>query len=317
MIVAFKISNNTREKMVKYYENLKRDKTPDYALFQAEEGGTIITLYQSNKVVFQGVSADVDANIWKETEAHLNNGIMPIETNKEKIKKTKEDIIDEKKEFYYISSIGSDEVGTGDYFGPIIVSSAYVNKDDIMFLEDLGVKDSKKLTDEKILSIAPTIIDKIPHKSVIYNNIEYNENYSSDMNMNKIKAILHNKVLLGLLKKQNFIYDKVVVDQFVYPKKYFMHLANEKNVFRKITFTTKAEDKCLSVACASLISRYIFLKEMDKLSAMLKITVPKGAGTVVDQVGIKIVKKYGIEKLKEVAKLNFKNTDKIKKELEN
>ena len=74
---------------------------------------------------------------------------------------------------------------------------------------------------------------------------------------------------------------------------------------------TKAEDKCLSVACASMISRYIFLKEIDKLSTHLGETVPKGAGTNVDEFGKKIVAKYGKDKLKEIAKLNFKNTSKI------
>ena len=75
---------------------------------------------------------------------------------------------------------------------------------------------------------------------------------------------------------------------------------------------TKAENKCLSVACASIISRYIFLKEYGKLSKELNIFLPKGAGNKVDEVGVTIAKKYGFDKLKEIAKLNFKNTSKIK-----
>ena len=84
-----------------------------------------------------------------------------------------------------------------------------------------------------------------------------------------------------------------------------------KNVFRKITFTTKAEDKCLSLACSSIISRYLFLKETEKMGEELGSFIPKGAGTLVDEYGIKIVNKYGKEKLREIAKLNFKNTEKI------
>ena len=60
-----------------------------------------------------------------------------------------------------------------------------------------------------------------------------------------------------------------------------------------------------------MISRYIFLKEMDKLSQSLGLTLPKGANPMVDEVGKKIVAKYGKEKLNQIAKLNFKNTDKI------
>ncbi len=130
--------------------------------------------------------------------------------------------------------------------------------------------------------------------------------------MNKIKAILHNKVLYQLLNKDNYYYDMIVVDEFAKKFVYFSYLKEVKNVVRNITFTTKAEDKCLSVACASIISRYIFLKEMDKLSKGLGIELPKGASTKVDLIGKEIVKKYGESKLRSIAKINFKNTNKIK-----
>ena len=68
MTIVFKVSDNIKSKMIKYYEDLKRDKTPPYDIFQADEGGTIITLYESGKVMFQGKSADVDAAMWKELD---------------------------------------------------------------------------------------------------------------------------------------------------------------------------------------------------------------------------------------------------------
>ena len=312
MVISYKISDNTKEKMIEYYADKKRPKTPDYALFQADEAGTVVTLYESGKVVFQGVSADIDANMWKEQEAFLNNGKMPEESKKkEKKKKDEFELAEERKRYYHINSIGSDEVGTGDYFGPIVVTATYVSTDDIMFLEDLGVKDSKKLTDEKILKVVPEIIKKIPYETVIYTNEEYNSN---DTNMNRIKAILHNKAILTLLKKDNYNYDKVVIDQFCFPKNYFGYLKDQPNVYRKIDFTTKAEDKCLSVACGSLISRYVFIKEMQKISRMLNMAVPKGASTKVDEFGKELVKKHGKDILKKIAKLNFKNTEKILKD---
>ena len=78
---------------------------------------------------------------------------------------------------------------------------------------------------------------------------------------------------------------------------------------------TKGESKCLSVAAASLISRYVFLKEFAKIQKEVDMLIPKGASTSVDDVAIKIIKKYGFDKLKDIAKLNFKNTDKIKEKL--
>lgn len=312
MVITLKVSDNTKEKMVEYFEDKKRAKTPDYAIFQADEADTVVTLYQSGKAVFQGTSADIDAAMWKQVEMNLNPGKKVEEKNsddKKKDDKKKDDGYDPA--IYHASSIGSDEVGTGDYFGPIVVSSAYITKEDIPFLEELGVRDSKKLTDEKILEVVPQIIKRIPYQSLILSNKEYNRNYSSDINMNKIKAILHNRVL-SKLKEEGYQYEYIVVDQFAKPYVYYNYLKDSSNVVRNITFMTKAEDKVLSVACASLISRFIFLKEFDKLGESLDTFLPKGAGDKVDKIGADIVKKYGIEKLEECAKLNFKNTEKIK-----
>lgn len=313
MTITLKVSDNTKEKMIEYFEDKKRSKTPPYAVFQADEADTVITLYESGKVVFQGISADIDANMWKEMERHLNPTKKVEMTNSEDKKKDKKEKeitkIDPK--IYYANSIGSDEVGTGDYFGPIVVTSAFITKEDIPFLEELGVKDSKKLTDEKIMEVVPQIIKQIKYSSIILNNKEYNEKYSEDINMNKIKAILHNKVLTNLVK-ENLPYQYIVVDQFAKPYVYFNYLKNVPNSIRNITFMTKAEDKVLSVACASLISRYIFIKEFDKLGEQLDMFLPKGASDKVDECGRKIVEKYGEQKLKDIAKLNFKNTEKIK-----
>lgn len=312
MTISFKISDSTKNKMLKYFEDKKRLKTPAYALFQADEEDTVVTVYESGKAVFQGVSADVDAMVWKQFEQQLNPGVKIDEKNSEtpKDKKDKPDLIIDKK-IYYSNSIGSDEVGTGDYFGPIVVTSAYVGKEEIAWLESIGVKDSKKLTDDKIMEIVPLIIKKIPYESIILANIDYNNKYSEDVNMNKIKAILHNKVLLQLTSK-HYSTDYVVVDQFAKPFVYYNYLKDSSNVYRNITFLTKGETRSVSVACASLISRYIFVKEMNKLSDAIGFNLPKGAGSLVDEVAYKITEKFGFDKLKEVAKLNFKNTEKIK-----
>lgn len=305
MTISFKISDETKEKMIEYYEPMKRLKTPPYAIFQADEADTVITLYESGKVVFQGISADIDANIWKEMEKMTTGKEV-----EEKEKKEKEEDAD-RFDYYFINSIGSDEVGTGDYFGPIIVTASYVKKEDIGFLEDLGVRDSKKITDQKIMKIADDIIKRIPHVTYILSNEEYNSWQQKGYNMNKVKAVLHNKVLLELMKKDNYMVDNVVVDQFTTPRSYFNFLKDENNVFKKITFTPRAEDKCLSVACSSIISRYLFINKMDELSKELNIIIPKGASVIVDQTGKKIVEKYGKDILNKIAKTNFKNTEKI------
>lgn len=297
MNVVIKVNDEIKKKMIEYYKDKVRDKKIPYVVFQAQEEDTVITMYESGKVMFQGVSADVDAAMWG----------TALENTKEKQAERKK----ENAKYYNCSAVGSDEVGTGDYFGPIVVTATFVSKEDIPFLEKLGVGDSKKIDDSKILKIAPEIAKKIKYKSVILSNREYNENYNKDINMNKIKAILHNRVLYQLVNEVRPKYDYIIVDKFAREARYYDYIKDQKVIQRDITFMTKAEDKNMAVACGSIISRYIFLKEFDKLCDSIHIPLPKGAGKDVDSIGEEVVEKYGEEKLKDIAKLNFKNTERI------
>ncbi len=297
MNVVIKVNDEIKKKMIEYYKDKVRDKKIPYVVFQAQEEDTVITMYESGKVMFQGVSADVDAAMWG----------TALENTKEKQAERKK----ENAKYYNCSAVGSDEVGTGDYFGPIVVTATFVSKEDIPFLEKLGVGDSKKIDDSKILKIAPEIAKKIKYKSVILSNREYNENYTKDINMNKIKAILHNRVLYQLINEVRPKYDYIIVDEFAREARYYDYIKEQKVIQRDITFMTKAEDKNMAVACGSIISRYIFLKEFDKLCDSIHIPLPKGAGKDVDSIGEEVVEKYGEEKLKDIAKLNFKNTERI------
>lgn len=305
---VIRVDNDTKKLMNEFYKDIKRDKTPPYAVFQADTGDTIVTLYESGKAMFQGVSADIEAGMWESIKKDKDNIDYFVDTKEVNIKKDIEVEIPSD-----ISSVGSDEVGTGDYYGPIVVTASFVSKENIPFLTELGVRDSKKLSDEQILKIVPKIIKKIPYKTIMLSNKEYNDNYGKDMNMNKIKAVLHNKVLTEMVKDNN--YDYIVVDQFEPEKSYYNHLSDVPNPLKGITFITKAEDKCLSVAVSSLISRYIFIKEMDKLGDKYGIFLPKGANYYVEDIGIKLVNKYGEKILHDIAKLNFSNTNKILKEV--
>lgn len=310
MTIVYKISDNLKNEIIEHYKETARENKPPYSVFQSNDAGTVVTLYESGKIMFQGVSADIDYNWWRDREKHLNNRDIDKEIAKKKaIEKNKKDDLKDPT-YKNVSTIGSDEVGTGDYFGPIVVTASFVSKEDIPFLEDMGVRDSKKLGDDKIMEVAPKIAKKIPFVTYTLSPEEYNQ--VGITNMNKVKAILHNKVLSTLLKRDDYKYDYIVVDQFALVDKYFEHIKNIPDKVTNISFTTHAEDKCLSVAVSSVISRYIFLKEMDKMSEKYGMNILKGAGPAVDELGVEFVKKYGLEELKKAVKINFKNTIKIR-----
>jgi hypothetical protein len=72
MTISFKVSKETIDKLNEFYIDLKREKTPPYAVFQADDGASVVTLYESGKIVFQGKDADLASQFWIETEK-MNN----------------------------------------------------------------------------------------------------------------------------------------------------------------------------------------------------------------------------------------------------
>ena len=293
MNIVIKVDEETKQKMIAYYKDKIRDKKIPYAIFQAQEEDTVITLYESGKAMFQGISADVDASMW----AMLQD--KKEETNNEE-------------DLYNITSIGSDEVGTGDYFGPVVVCAAYVNIEDIKFLEELKVKDSKQITDDYIRKIAPTIAKKIDYELLVLSNKEYNEKYKTIKNINKIKAIMHNKVLYTLHQRHSDC-NKIIIDEFAKENSYFNYLKEVTNVERNLIFTPKAENKNMAVATAAILARFTFLEIMDKLSDKYHEPLLKGASSEVDKQAERLIEKYGKEVLEDIAKLHFINTERILK----
>jgi ribonuclease HIII len=286
-------------KMKGYYKDTLVSKLPPGAVFVAKPAGCTVTAYKSGKVLFQGAEGESEARKWGSAE-------------KPKVKSpaTGKTMLPEN--FADWSVIGSDEVGTGDFFGPITVVSAFVKKEQIPLMKELGVKDSKNLNDAQIISIAKDLIKTIPYSLLVLHNDKYNKLQSDGMTQGKMKAILHNQAILHLLDKMAPEEPEgILIDQFVEKNTYFKHIHAQKKIQKeRVYFSTKGESIHIAVAAASIIARYAFLKEMDKLSAKAGVEIPKGAGKHVDIAAAKIIKRKGIEELKAMTKWHFANSEK-------
>ena len=84
---VIRVDNDTKKLMNEFYKDMKRDKTPPYAVFQADTGDTIVTLYESGKAMFQGVSADIEAGMWESIRKDKDNIDYFMDTKDTKIKK--------------------------------------------------------------------------------------------------------------------------------------------------------------------------------------------------------------------------------------
>jgi ribonuclease HIII len=195
------------------------------------------------------------------------------------------------------------------------VVAAYVSSEKIPLLTELGVKDSKNLNDSQIAKIAKDILEVVPYSLLTLHNKKYNELQGSGMTQGKIKALLHNQAIGHLLEKITPTSpDGILIDQFAEPGVYYRHLTGQSRIIKEnVYFSTKAEGVHLAVAAASIIARYAFVKEFEKLSKKCGFEIPKGAGAKVDLAAAKLIKQQGESALIEFTKLHFANTQKAKK----
>ncbi|AIM25159.1 ribonuclease HIII [Melissococcus plutonius] len=297
--VVMKVTKKELTKMQSFYSKKLIDKKVPYTLFIAKYKNVTITAYQSGKVLFQGEDAEKEAAYWK-SSTHSD-----LYQSKDSIK----DSLPEN--LAGLSVLGSDEVGNGSYFGPLTVCAAYVAKDNIKMLKAAGVKDSKNLTDNRIMQLAEMLKEKIPFKLLIVTPEKYNQ-IQTTYNAVHMKVALHNQAIALLLAKLAPIKpEAILIDQFTSPKNYYNYVQSEqRQVKAPIYFTTKGESYHVSVAAASIISRAAFLAELTKASNTIGFSLPSGAGDQSDQIAAKILKLGGMDLLKNYAKLHFKNTKK-------
>ena len=100
-----------------------------------------------------------------------------------------------------IERIGIDESGKGDYFGPLVIAAVFVDATTQRELALMQVRDSKKISDGRILELAPDIKTICPHSIVAIGPQKYNELYAKIKNLNRLLAWGHARALENLLDK--------------------------------------------------------------------------------------------------------------------
>ncbi|WP_174613988.1 ribonuclease HIII [Virgibacillus ihumii] len=277
---------------------------PQEAIFRARTQHAVITAFKSGKVMFQGNNPEVEADRWAADQ---------LTDTKQASKKKKSSLFAPPETLFTSNHIGSDEAGTGDYFGPITTAAAFVRHDQLDLLKELGVQDSKNLSDPTIRKIAADIMHvDMPYSLLILHNEKYNSLQKRGWTQGKMKAMLHHHAINNVCEKIGTEQlNGILIDQFCEPHVYKKHIESEKEELTGSTyFMTKAESSSLAVAAGSIIARASFLNEMDKLSKQVGFTLPKGASKKVDITIAKIIKAKGKNRLSTCAKTHFANTKK-------
>jgi ribonuclease HIII len=203
--------------------------------------------------------------------------------------------------------IGIDESGKGDYFGPLVVAAVFVTpltQHDLLLMQ---VRDSKKISDARMLEMAPDIRLLCPHSIIPIGPQRYNELYAEIGNLNRLLAWGHARALENLLQQVDC--DLAIADQFG-DERLILNALQEKGKRIQLVQRTKAETD-VAVAAASILARAEFLRRLHRLSQELNTSLPKGASAAVEVAGRMVIKKYGQERLGTVAKLHFRTTKQV------
>lgn len=269
-----------------------------HQFFLARKPGAVINVYKTGKIVFGG-------------RDHVE--IEEIKKFLESI--GAEEVEKDNKDYPPLSlkgpRIGTDEVGKGDYFGPLVIAGVLIDDALEDELKKLKVKDSKSLSETTIRSLAHDIrnlLGKKRYEILWITPIKYNLLYKKLGNVNKILGWGHARVIENLLGN-GVKCNLAVADQFGDPG-YIKNALMEKGKRIRLVQVPNAE-RDIAVATASILARDKFLWKIEDLSETYAIEFPRGAGEKVDKVGKEFVKLYGANALQNVAKIHFSNTLRI------
>jgi len=266
----------------------------EHALWRAKGKSAVVTLYKSGKLLVQGAGTQDFVSKYIDATAQLSLIEKPASSKKS------DDLIHD-----FTSWIGTDESGKGDYFGPLIIASVLVEPKNRQLFEDLELKDSKKLTDEKISKLAVQIKNNSTFTVVAITPTKYNQLYQKFNNLNKMLAWGHARAIENILEKtpcQNAISDKFGNESLI--KNALLTSGREINLMQQV----RAE-RDLAVAAASIVARDEFVKRIAKLSQEYGLNLPKGASELVVKQA-RLAKSKGIP-MEQIAKLHFKTTQSL------
>lgn len=271
---------------------IEQNDTNQYVLFRFRSpAGSIAIMYFSGKLVLQGREdlSKLVAFLKGKTEERKEN---PYEK--------------------FLPHFGVDEVGKGDYFGPLVVVGCFVNDEFFKKVKLLGFADSKKFSDSKIENLYNLVKDyPYYYASIVYPN-EYNQLTKSYKNASLLLAKQHSKVIeegLMDLESKKEVCNYVVIDQFSTSKSRVTNELGQLGKKYKFIQYHKGESD-IAVASASIIARGIFIQEWRKMNDKYDFHFPKGASNVIDNAKL-FVSVYGEKELENVAKTSFKTTKQV------
>jgi len=261
-------------------QNLKRAQvTNENELLRIKDGQIDMVVYKSGKLVHNGSPASQEI-----VDFILTRG----------------------RTFDYL--IGSDEVGKGEWYGPLVVIAAALKPDDIVKFRKIGVRDSKLLSRSEISKLATEIIASgILYKKIILMPEVYNERYlefkKEGKSLNDLLAWAHATAIKDLMAAISVESKKIkiIIDKFDMEKTDLRlrraNVQTRPNI--EVTQSSKGDTE-LPVSTASILAKYLFEERVDQLNEKFHVDLRNDSPENISK-----------EKLPFVSKTHFKNISKL------
>jgi ribonuclease HIII len=241
-MISLSLDSSEIEILKAYIEKHKLYQEPvksEYELLRIKDKDINIIVYKSGKVVY--------------IDNHASRRIMGAVLQKEE---------------NYDFILGSDETGKGEWYGPLVVVGTALTPEDILELRKMGVRDSKTIKKSSLMKLAPKIMNMgFIRQSVVITPETYNQLYrefsKEKKSLNDLLAWAHSAEIKDLLKRIEFHNAKVVIDRFDSAKMGY-RLENIDKANLEVIQKPGGESE-IPVAAASIIAKYLFEKEVDKL----------------------------------------------------
>jgi len=213
-------------------------------------------------------------------------------------------------EFNHDVICGIDEAGRGPVLGPMVICGVCFFADELKLLEDIGVKDSKKLSTKKRSELAEIIKNKCKnYKTIIVSAQEIDARENKRITLNRLEEIKMAEIIEEL--RPNIIYiDAADVNEVRFGKSIQKLLKYSPN---KIISKHKADDLYPIVSASSIVAKNMRDSIIDELN---KNYGDFGSGYPSDTRTIEFLRKWIKEKKKvpSFARKSWETTKKIMRE---
>lgn len=259
--------------------------------FKSDSARINVAAYTSGKVVIAG----------KGTEEFVTMTVEPEVTGAAKL--GYDDVLHPD---WFEPHAGLDESGKGDFFGPVVAATVIAERPAIEAWVKAGVKDSKKIAEPQIIKLDQLIrgTPGVVVRTCFCGMLKYNELMARPgANLNRLLAWQHATALEQALVAKPVAWG--LLDQFSEQPLAQRELARKGVKEFELKMRTRAEEDPV-VAAASVVARAEFVRQMHALSKRFGAKLQKGAGPLVKVQAARIIEQFGVQALREFAKLHFR-----------